>query len=129
MISESEILCDEPEDPKIVVFGVNSSDVSLNWRNCRPGVGETIFSYSFKIERPDSGDTPTLIASRLAREGGFSMEESFKGKYDARLDQELIIRNVQRNEEYVYILEINFQRSGVGGLPQKSFRVNVDVKG
>lgn len=131
MISESAILCDEPENPKIVVFGVNSSDVSLNWKNCRPGVGETIFSYSFLRESPDSSDAPTLIASRLASEGGFSLEEPYKEnkKFDARLDQELIIRNVQRNEEYVYILQISFQRASGGGLPHTSFRVTVDVKG
>ena len=130
MISESEILCDGPENPKIVVFGINSSEVSLNWKNCRPGVGETIFSYTFKRKGPDSGAKETLIASRLASEGGFSMEEPFNDgkKYVARYSQELIIRNVQRNEAYVYILEISYKRAS-GGFPEKSFRVTVKVKG
>ena len=128
MISESEILCDEPQNPKIVVFGVNSDVVSLNWKNCRPGVGETIFSYTFKRERP--GSAAEVIASRLASEGGFTMEDPFKDrkKYNARLDQELIIRNVQRNEAYVYILQISDQRAS-GGFPKESFRVTVKVKG
>lgn len=58
------------------------------------------------------------------------MEDPFKGrgKYDARLDQKLIIRNVQRNEAYVYILEISYQGAS-GGLPQESFLVTVEVKG
>ena len=127
MFSESEILCDEPENPKIVVFGVNSNEVSLNWTNCRVTAGEIIFSYAFKRERPGSG--PELIASRGASEG-FTMEDPFKDrkKYDARLNQELKILNVQRNEKYVYTLEISYWRLS-GGLPDKSFRVTVEVKG
>lgn len=129
MISESEILYDEPENPTIVLFGVNSNEVSLNWKNCRVTAGETIISYTFKRESVDGG-AETLIASRGASEGGFTMEDPFKGrgKYDARLDQKLIIRNVQRNEAYVYILEISYQGAS-GGLPQESFLVTVEVKG
>ena len=129
MISESEILWDEPENPKIVLFGVNSNEVSLNWKNCRVDAGEIIISYSFKRESVDGG-AETLIASRGASEGGYTMEDPFKDrkKYNARLDQELIIRNVQRNEAYVYILQISDQRAS-GGFPKESFRVTVKVKG
>ena len=125
MISESEILCDEPENPKIVLFGVNSNEVSLNWKNCRVHAGETIMSYSFKRESVDGG-AETLIAARGASEGGYTMEDPFKDRkiYNARLDQQLIIRNVQRNEAYVYILEISYKRAS-GGFPEKSFRVTV----
>ena len=128
MISESEILCDEPDNPKIVVLGVNSNAVSLNWKNCRGDAGETIISYTFKRESVDGG-AETLIASRGAREGGFTMEDPFKDetKYKARMNQELII-NVQRNEEDVYILEIIYQRAS-GGFPVESFRVTVEAKG
>ena len=130
MISESAILCDEPENPKIVVFGVNSNEVSLNWQNCRSDAGETIISYSFERERPDGTDKETPIASRGASEGGFTMEDPFKDrkKYDARMDQTLRIFNVQTNEEYVYTLRVNYQRAA-GGFPTESFKVTVDVKG
>ena len=129
MISESEILCDEPDNPKIVVLGVNSNVVSLNWRNCRGDAGDTIISFIFKRESVDGG-AELMIASRGANEGGFTMEDPFKDrkKYDARLDQELKILNVQRDEEYVYILEISYQRAS-GSFLVKSFRVTVDVKG
>ena len=129
MISESEILCDEPDNPKIVVLGVNSNVVSLNWRNCRGDAGDTIISFIFKRESVDGG-AELMIASRGVNEGGFIMEDPFKDrkKYDARLDQELKILNVQRDEEYVYILEISYQRAS-GSFSVKSFRVTVDVKG
>ena len=129
MISESVVVCQEkPDNPTIVVLGVNSSIVSLNWRTCSGNAGETIRSFSFFRQRPGSIVTEQ-IASRGAIEV-FTMIAPFEDrkKYDARLDQELRILNVQRNEEYVYTLTIDY-RSSYGAILKKPFRVTVDVKG
>ena len=129
MISESVIICQEkPDDPTIVVLGVNSSEVSLIWETCGGNAGETIRSYSFFRQRPDSIETEQ-IASRDANQG-FTMIGPFKNsnKYQASLNQELKIFNVQRDEEYVYTLQVDFRVSD-NALQEENFRVAVDVKG
>ena len=130
VISESAIVCQaKPDDPIIVVLGVNSSVVSLNWKTCSGNAGETLTSFSFSRQRPGSIEAEQ-IASRGATEGGFTMIAPFQDrkKYDARLDQELRILNVERNEEYVYTLVIDY-RSINGAFLEEPFRVTVDVKG
>ena len=49
-------------------------------------------------------------------------------KYDARLDQELTILNVEKDDEYIYTLAIDY-RSISGVFLEEAFRVTVDVKG
>jgi len=130
MISESAIVCQvKPDDPKIVVLGVNSNVVSLNWESCGGNAGERIILFSFKRQRPGTVVTEQ-IASRSATEGGFTMIAPFQDgqKYDALAHQKLRIFNVQRNEEYVYTLEITYQTGG-GLFLEEIFRVTVDVKG
>ena len=82
----------------------------------------------FRRQKPGSVVTEE-IASRGAS-GGFTMLAPFqdKTKYDARALQELVIFNVQKNDEYVYTLEIKYQASN-GAFREESFRVTVDVKG
>ena len=129
VISESAIVCQgKPDDPTIVVIGVNSSAVSLNWRTCGGNAGETIISFYFFRQRPDSIETEQ-IASRAATEA-FTMIGPFRDnrKYEARLEQELKIFNVQRDEEYVYTLGVVF-RATDGALQEEAFQVTVDVKG
>lgn len=129
MFSESAIVCQgKPDDPKIVVIGVNSNEVSLNWITCGGNNGETIRSFTFKRQRPDSIAIET-IASRAASES-LTMIAPFqdKKKYDARLDQELKIFNVEKDDEYIYILAIVYRKSD-GLITEKAFRVTVDVKG
>jgi len=127
--SESAIVCqDKPDDPKIVVLGVNSNAVSLNWKTCGANAGETITDFAFFRQRPGSL-AREQIASRLASEGGFTMIAPFqdKKKYDARANQELKIFNVQGNDKYVYTLAINYTTNG-GAFLEETFRATVDVK-
>jgi len=123
---------DKPDDPKIVVLGVNSNMVSLKWETCVGNDNERLISFAFKRQRPGSV-TQEQIASRGATEGGFVMIPPFqdKKKYDARAYQELRLLNVQRNDEYVYTLEINYQASAANGgsFFEETFQVTVDVKG
>ena len=129
MISESAIDCRvKPDNPKIVVLGVDSKEVSLNWKNCDGDAGETIRSFAFFRQRPDSAVTE-LIASRDAS-GSFNMIGPFKDKknYEALLNQELKIFDVKKTEEYIYTLEIDYRASG-GELLREPFRITVDVKG
>ena len=128
MISES-ISVTKPEDPKIVVFGVNSNAVSLKW-DFSTGSGETIQSLIFKRKR-DASAKEELIASRLGGDTKlFTMIAPFKDlkKYKALRPSELQIYNVQRDEEYLYILQINYVTSGNVVLSENS-EVLVDVKG
>lgn len=130
MILESAIDCKvKPDNPTIVVLGIGSNEVSLNWENCDGDPGETIRSYAFFRQRPGSFDTEQ-IASRFASEGGFTMASPFqdKNKYEALLDTKLKIFNVKKTDEYVYTLAIDYSNSG-GALLENSFRVTVDVKG
>ena len=129
VVSELAIVCQgKPDDPTIVVIGVNSSAVSLNWRTCGGNAGETIRSFIFSRQRPDNIVTEQ-IASRAATEG-FVMIAPFhdKKKYDALLDQELKILNVEKDDEFIYTLAIRY-RSSDGALHEEPFRVTVDVKG
>lgn len=129
MISESAIDCKvKPDNPKIVVLGVDSDEVSLNWKNCEGDAGETIRSFAFFRQRLGSAVTEQ-IASRDAS-GSFNMISPFKDKkkYEALLNQELKIFDVKKNEEYLYTLEVDYRASG-GELLEEAFRVTVDVKG
>ncbi|KAL9964710.1 hypothetical protein ACROYT_G028387 [Oculina patagonica] len=125
--SESKIdFNDQPEDPKIVVLGVNSSVVSLKW-DFFSDAGETIQSVIFKRQKP--GETQAeQIASRGPNDE-FTMTAPFKDfkKYRANGKSELKIFNVQRDEEYVYTLALNYKTSS-GVIVDKSYQVLVDVK-
>ena len=130
VISESAIVCQvEPENPKIVVLGVNSSVVSLDWRTCGGTAGETIITFAFSRQRPGSV-TPEQIASRAATEGGFDMIAPFQDnkKYEALANQELKIFDVKKDDKYIYTLTIDFRVSD-GAFLEKLFQVTVDVKG
>ncbi len=128
MFAESKIdFNDQPEDPKIVVLGVNSSVVSLKW-DFFSDAGETIQSVIFKRQKP--GETQAeQIASRGPNDE-FTMTAPFKDfkKYRANGKSELKIFNVQRDEEYVYTLALNYKTSS-GVIVDKSYQVLVDVKG
>lgn len=111
------------------MLGVNSDTVPLKWEKCDGDAGETLNSLIFKRQKPDDV-TPQQIASRGNKDGGFTMSDPFKDfkKYRALQEQELQIYDVQRNEEYVYTLSINFQKSD-GVFEDKIFQVAVVVKG
>ena len=130
MIPES-ITVTKPEDPKVVVVGVNSNAVSLKW-DVTTDSGETILSLIFKRNRPgDAGAKEESIASRLGGDSKlFTMFAPFKDfkKYKALRPFELQIYNVQRDEEYLYILQINYVTSGNVAFSENS-EVLVDVKG
>ena len=129
MISESEIVCQEkPDDLTIVLLGVNSSEVSLIWETCSGNNRETIRSFSFLRQRPGSVETE-LIASRDENQG-FTMISPFKDnkKYKAQLEQKLNIFNVQRDDECIYTVEVDF-RATDSALQEEHFQVTIDVKG
>ena len=111
-----------------MVLGVNSSEVSPIWETCGGNNRETIRSFSFFRQRLDSVVTEQ-IESRDENQG-FTIISPFKDnkKYKAQLEQELKIFNVQRDEEYVYTLEVDF-RARDGSLREEAFQVTIDVKG
>ena len=125
---------DKPNDPTIVVLGETNAElgrknaVSLEWNRCAGDPGETLFILTFKRQKPGS-TVQEQIASRGASEGGFTMIAPFedKTKYEARASQKLNIFNVQSNEEYVYTLEITYQKGGA--YLEEALQVTVDVKG
>ena len=111
-----------------MVLGVNSSEVSLIWETCGGNNREPIRSFSFFRQRPDSV-VREQIASRDENQG-FAINSPFKDnkKYKAQLEQKLKIFNVQRDEEYVYTLEVDFSATD-GALKEEHFQVTIDVKG
>jgi hypothetical protein len=126
VISESAIVCQvEPENPKIVVFGVDTA-ASLKWENCEGNAGESITTVFFKRQKLDDVKQD-VIASR-GPSTGFTVKDPFKDKYKASLDQELRILKIQTNDEYVYTLSISFEISP-GNFGVKDFQVTVLVKG
>ena len=79
-------------------------------------------------DRPDSVVTEQ-IASRDENQG-FTIISPFKDnkKYKVQLEQKLNIFNVQRDEECVYTVEVDF-RATDSALQEEHFQVTIDVKG
>ncbi|XP_020614881.1 uncharacterized protein LOC110053033 [Orbicella faveolata] len=103
-VAESFNLIRRPADPTVVVEGVNSTQVHLVWNftDC------SSFAIIIDRERPD-GSQNTRIASRSGPT--FNI---FNSDYEANLPATLVIKNVTRNDEYVYVFAVfntyNFKR-------------------
>ena len=128
MILESIQFQRQPDNPTIVVEGVNSTRVRLIWA-LTESAGETITAVFFKVLKPgDTDPTGTLIASRTAR-GSFNPNEGFKDRsnYEAKLEYELVIVNAKGVDKYIYILSLTYNKNNVPKVIANS--VEIEVKG
>ena len=95
-----------PDNPTIVVEGVNSTSVDLTW-DILPSGGEVVQSLFFIRQRP--GDVNQVaIASRTSSTTFTLASDSFANEYRANLPATLRLLNVDNTEEYVYFLQVNY---------------------
>ena len=115
LFSESFSFTRKPANPTVVVEGVNSTQVELVW-NFTATSG---FIVSIFRKRTD-GSQRTYIAARSNSDAAFDI---LKPGYEANLPATLVIKDVTRNDEYVYNLVVSTS-SGVRRLTDE---VTVDV--
>ncbi|XP_068685603.1 uncharacterized protein [Montipora foliosa] len=131
--SEAQFWANTPDEPFIVVEGVNSTDVDLVWKhNVRDS---DIVSVTIRRRRQGASTDSTLIAT------GFGLgtrnpkaldlsDENLRSEYGAFEDRSLgtytlRLRNVNYDEEYVYTITVLYQG---GASDSDDDSVFVDVK-
>ena len=95
-----------PDKPKIVVEGVNSTNVDLIW-DILPGNGESVQNLFLIRQRPGNVNLETIATRTFS--GSFNFEaDSFADEYSTTLPATLKLLNVDNTEEYVYTLQVNY---------------------
>ena len=95
-----------PDKPKIVVEGVNSTNVDLIWE-ILPGNGESVQNLFLIRQRPRDVNLVTIATRTFS--GSFDFENnSFANEYSTTLPATLTLLNVDNTEEYVYTLQVNY---------------------
>ena len=95
-----------PDKPKIVVEGVNSTNVDLIW-DILPGNGESVQNLFLIRQRPGNVNLETIATRTFS--GSFNFEtDSFADEYRTTLPATLKLLNVDNTEEYVYTLQVNY---------------------
>ncbi|KAJ7381892.1 hypothetical protein OS493_038447 [Desmophyllum pertusum] len=114
----------QPDNPTKVVLG--DKRVSIKWE-FTPDAGETVPTVLFKRKKPDDV-SPSQIASRTPT-GSFDMNKNFVDyrNYEAKLNSELVILDVNKHQDYIYTLRIIYQDSN--GFQIKDYQVLVEVMG
>ena len=115
-----------PDNPTIVVEGVNSTNVDLEWEISATS-SETLDDLFFKRQR--SGDVNLEnIASRRSSTAFTLLSDSFETEYRANLPATLKLLNVDNTEEYIYTLQVSYDDSS--GVPREiADKVTVIVRG
>ena len=114
-----------PDNPTIVVEGVNSTNVDLVW-GVLPDNNEVVDDLFLIRQRP--GDVNLVIIATRTSTGSFNFEtDSFANEYRANLPATLRLLNVDNTEEYVYTLQVSYDLNNV---PRRmADRVTVIVRG
>ena len=100
-----------PDKPKIVVEGVNSTNVNLIW-DILPGNGESVQNLFLIRQRP--GDVNLVTIATRTSSGSFNFEtDSFADEYSTTLPATLRLLNVDNTEEYVYTLQVSYDLNNV----------------
>ena len=98
-----------PDNPTIVVEGVNSTNVDLTWKISTTS-GEVLDNLFFKRQK-SGDDNPVNIASRKSSTAFTLLNNSFETEYRASLPATLSLLNVDNTEEYIYSLEVSYDDS------------------
>ncbi|KAL9964670.1 hypothetical protein ACROYT_G028345 [Oculina patagonica] len=99
--SESFTLTRKPANPTVVVEGVNSTQVELVWDFTATS------NYIAIISRQRIGDLEATPIAARTQSTGFVLEDpSFSTKYEPSLNATLVIKNVNRTDEYRYSLRV-----------------------
>ena len=115
-----------PDNPTIVVEGVNSTNVDLTW-DISATSGEVLDDLFFK--RQKSGNVNLVnIASRKSSTAFTLLSNGFETEYRATLPATLRLLNVDNTEEYIYSLEVSYDDSN--NVPREIVdKVTVIVRG
>ena len=126
LFSEALAFTKKPDDPRIVVEGVNNTDVDLIWY-ILPGNNEVVHDLFLLRRRPGYANQET-IASRTFSSSFTLATESFSKEYRAYLPATLRLLNVDNTEEYIYILQVGFNLNNVPRREEEQVRVIVRGK-
>ena len=106
-VSKSFNFTEKPVDPTVVIEGVNSTQVQLVWNFT--AAPSSSFAVIFKRRR-SSGSQLDQIASYTRIGDGNAVFGAVNPDYEANLPATLVIKDVKRNDDYVYrigVLDIN----------------------
>lgn len=109
--SETLEFTKKPDNPTIVVEGVNSTDVYLIW-DIRAGNNEVVDDLFLLRQRPGDA-SQVIIASRTFSSSFTLATESFANEYRATLPATLRLLNVDNSEEYTYTLQVGYDLNNV----------------
>ena len=95
---------ERPGGRKILVLGVNNTNVKLEWRWDLEGA--TFRDVLFERQKPGENKAVTVIASRFDK-FGFTVFDQFANEYEAKSPATLTLKNVGNNEEYIYTIVLS----------------------
>ena len=97
----------EPDDPFIVVEGVNSTRVKVRWEFSLTS-SESVQFIGVSLEKPGENRVP--IGGKRIPNVVYSVEDDMKDKYELEEPGTLVIKTVTRNEDgYRYIFGVVLQ--------------------
>lgn len=112
----------------MVVEGVNSSRVVLNWKYEKL-IKERILSVSYFRQLPGKGSSTRLAVWTPGDKNGFTYSKpEFKTRYKAKLPSTLVLWDVKNSEEYRYTFRITYN-SSLGIKKRTNSKIFVDVFG
>ena len=119
----------EPNNPTMVVEGVNTSLVRLVWEYGVLNDGESITSINIARGTPGSSALPTVLASKSGTDA-FTLQPGIDAKkYRALLPLTLELLNVNNNEEFFYRITFALRlSSGLVEISQSQVRIVVNGK-
>ena len=115
-----------PDNPTIAVEGVNSTNVDLIW-DILPGNNEVVQTLFILRQNLKPGDVSLVTIASRTFASSFTMSNSFANEYRANLPATLRLLNVDNTEEYVYTLQVSYDRNNV--IQRMEDRVTVIVYG
>ena len=112
----------------MVVEGVNSSRVVLNWKY-KKLIKERILSVSYFRQLPGKGSSTRLAVWTSGDSNGSTYSKpEFKTRYKAKLPSTLVLWDVKNSEEYRYTFRISYN-SSLGIKKMTNSKIFVDVFG
>lgn len=122
------LLQKNPQNPTVVVEGVNSSRVVLNWKYEKL-IKERILSVSYFRQLPGKGSSTRLAVWTPGDNNGFTYSKpEFKTRYKGKLPSTLVLWDVKNSEEYRYTFRITYN-SSLGIKKRTNSKIFVDVFG
>ena len=110
LILESVTFTREPTNPTVVIEGVNSSRVLLFW-DFSLGKGEKLESVTIQRTRPGENSRTTIATRPSANDSFIFASSTFRTAYAVRLPATLVLKRVERTDDYVYILNVVYSNS------------------